>query len=165
MSVPLDVDEVISALYGNPQIEMAIDLATGAPVGEPQWVAGPDGEIRNDHPYLSAVVLLRHGDRHQDWRDDLRKRLRAELGCEASTGEEAIARVQELERRAREAEERGEIPAGEYFRTDVIVSASPNATPLPWDVFDGPRDTRWELDRATGTYVEVRRTRGERQHS
>lgn len=71
MFVPLDVDEVISALYGNPQIVMTIDPATGAAINEPQWVAGPDGEIRNDHPYLSAVVLLRHHDRRRDWVDDL----------------------------------------------------------------------------------------------
>lgn len=156
MFVPLDVDEVLSALYGNPQIVMTIDPTTGAAVGEPQWIAGPDGEIRNDHRYLSAVVLLRRCDRRRDWIDMRREELRAELGRDAKTYEEAIDRWRELERRASEAEERGEIPDGEYFRTDVIVSAGPDAAPLPWDVFDGPRDTRWELDQATGAYVKVR---------
>lgn len=93
--------------------------------------------------------------------DDLWNQLRAELGGDARTVEEAVGRWQELERRASEAEQRGEIPAGEYFRTDVIVSASRAATPLPLDVFDGPRDTRWERDQATGAYVEVRRSRAE----
>lgn len=165
MFVPLGVDEVIAALYGNPQIVLRIDRKTGAAIDDPQYVAGPDGEIRNDHRYLSAVVLLRHCDRRRDWIDDLANQLRTEFGGDASTDEEAIARWQELERRASEAQERGEIPKGTYFRTDVIVSASPDATPLPRDVFDGPQDTRWELDQATGAYVEVRRTRGERQRT
>lgn len=156
MVVPLDVDAVISALYGNPQIVMRIDRVTGAAIDEPQYVAGPDGEIRNDHRYLSAVLLLRHGDLRRDWIEDLAAR---EEHRARKTYEEAAIRSLELAELVRAAEERGEVPAGEYFRADVIVTASPDAAPLPFDVFDGPRDTRWELDEATNAFAEVRQAR------
>lgn len=164
MFVPLAVDEVIAALYGNPQIVMTIDQTTGASVGEPQLVAGPDGEIRNDHRYLSAVVLLRHGDRHRDWTEGLPGQPRGERGGNAKPLPEAIARVQELERLACQEEASGKTREGNHFRTDVIVTASPDAASLPHDVFEGPLDTRWELDRATGLYTEARARTGEGDH-
>lgn len=157
MFVPLGVDEVISALYGNPQIQMRIDRATGAAIDEGRFVAGPDGEIRNDHRYLSAVVLLRHGDHRRDWIDRLAAELRQQHGGDAKTYEEAGERWEELEVRAREAEALGHIPGGEYFRTDVILTASADATRLAEEVFDGPRDTRWELKPETGAFECVRR--------
>ncbi len=131
----------------NPEVGEATD---------PLLVAGPDGEIRNDHPYLGAVLLLRHGDRRRDWmKEQITERHPAVEG-EAWDLDDAIARAQEFERLMTDAEARGEVPHGGYFRADVIIAASNQATRLPSDVFDGPLDTRWELDEDTGTYVRVR---------
>lgn len=50
----------------------------------------------------------------------------------------------------------GEIEESDYLYTEVFSAVSETAVPLPQDVFDGPRDTRWDYDSATGNY---RRTR------
>lgn len=54
------------------------------------------------------------------------------------------------------AEDRGEIPEGDYLYADVIVAMSEQAQSLPSSVFDGLRDSRWEFDPETGAYVRVR---------
>lgn len=70
---------------------------------------------------------------------------------------EAASRVAALAlEETQSAEGRGEIPDGDYLFADVFVTMSVEAKSLPQDVFDGPRDSRWEFDQPTSTYVEVR---------
>jgi hypothetical protein len=38
----------------------------------------------------------------------------------------------------------------------VFVTMGAQAAPLPANVFDGERDSRWEFDPATSNYVRVR---------
>ncbi len=47
---------------------------------------------------------------------------------------------------AAEAEERDEIPVGDYFFADVFVTMSESVVQLPRNVFDGERDAQWEFD-------------------
>jgi hypothetical protein len=76
--VPFSSDEVIWALYGDPVWKMTIDTETGEPVGEPEYGADRNGQIRNRHQYLSAVVALRYRTHAQDWSDALWERLKNE---------------------------------------------------------------------------------------
>jgi hypothetical protein len=152
MPVPFSSEEIIWALYGDPVWKIAIDPDTGKKVGETRYGADRNGQIRNRHQYLSAVVALRHRTLAQDWSEANWARLKEEHGFESSDPE-ASARLAELAlRSAAEAEEAGEIPNGEYFSADVFVTMSPHATPLSADVFDGERDSRWEFDEAHGSY-------------
>lgn len=54
------------------------------------------------------------------------------------------------------ARERREVPEGDYLYADVIVAMSDKARSLPPTVFDGPHDSRWEFDTATGAYRNTR---------
>lgn len=152
MPVPFSSVEIIWALYGDPVWKITIDPATGEKMGETEYGADRNGQIRNQHQYLSAVVALRHRTLAQDWSDANWARLREEHGFDSSDPE-ASSRLAELAlRSAAEAEERGEIPRVEYFFADVFVTKSPHATPLPASVFDGERDSRWEFDEAQDAY-------------
>jgi hypothetical protein len=54
-----DANHVICAMYGDLAVRMRIDRSTGAAVGEPRWIADRNGKLTNDHPYISAVAMLR----------------------------------------------------------------------------------------------------------
>lgn len=156
--VPFSSDEVIWALYGDPVWKITIDTETGAPVGEPEYGVDRNGQIRNRHQYLSAVVALRHRTRAQDWTDALWERLKEEHAPFDPAGDpEGASRVAALAlEETQSAEARGEIPNGDYMFADVFVTMSAAAKPLPPNVFDGARDSRWEFDPPTSTYVKVR---------
>jgi hypothetical protein len=50
--------EIITAMMGDPQVR--IQVSASGPVGPAGWGAGRNGELRNDHPYVSAVVHIDH---------------------------------------------------------------------------------------------------------
>lgn len=158
MPVPFSSDEVIWALYGDPVWKITIDRDTGRPVGETEYGAGRNGQIRNRHQYLSAIVTVRHRTNAQDWSDALWARLIAEhqpfdpVADPAGASHIAALALEETQR----AEERREIPGGDYLFTDVFVTMGAEAEPLPTNVFDGPRDSRWEFGPATSSYERVR---------
>jgi hypothetical protein len=158
MFIPLKTRDVIYSLYGNPGYTFEVDTATGGAVTEPQAFAGRDGEITNDHPYLSGVLLLRHRTHERDFLDDLQADLAEEQGWaeDAKTTDEATRRSKVFLEAVDAASERGEIPEGDYLYADVIVAMSEQTQPLPPTVFDGPRDSRWEFDQGSGAYVRVR---------
>jgi hypothetical protein len=64
--IDLSVEHVLSALYGDPTFTMEIDPTTGAAVGEGRYEFGRDGKLTNDHPYLSAIALLRRREHRAD---------------------------------------------------------------------------------------------------
>jgi hypothetical protein len=136
--VDLSVDGVIAALYGNPTWRMTIDTSTGAAVDEGRMELGRDGKLTNDHPYLSAIVLLR-------WREHRVDRI-AEIAAEQRSGgtdfdttaSEAAALLKRLE-----AEK---LPEGDYVYVDVIETLSEQAIPLGEEWFVGSRDSRWRVN-------------------
>jgi hypothetical protein len=162
MPVAFTSDEIIWALYGNPVWRMAIDRDTGASAGPTEYGVDRDGQIRNQHQYLSAVVALRHRTEAQDWTDALWARLKEEhapfnpVGDPDRAAHVAALALEDTHR----AEEAGEIPEGDYLFADVFVTMGAEATALPETVFDGPRDSRWEFDVASGTYARVHALEG-----
>jgi hypothetical protein len=158
MPVAFSSDEIIWALYGNPVWTITINQESGVPAGPAEYGVDRDGQIRNQHQYLSAVVALRHRTGAQDWSDALWARLKAENAPFDPVGDpDGAARVAALALdEANRAEEAGEIPDVDYFFADVFVTMGVEATPLPANVFDGERDSRWEFDQATTSYMRVR---------
>jgi hypothetical protein len=130
---------------------MPIDTAAGGPAGEGRLELGRDGKLTNDHPYVSAVVLLRRRELATDAAGDISAEVRARFSQAPTTREErveqAAATIKEINRH--------KLPEGHYFYVDVIETASESAVPLPEQWFDGPRDTRWRLSE-DGAYELVR---------
>lgn len=153
--VPLETEDVIHALYGDPTYTFTIDTARGGPVGGVNFGAGRNGRLTNYHPYISGVVILRERAHEQDFAEELSARLRGDRG-DAKTYEEAIERATEFAEALDAARERGEVPEGDYRYVDVITTMSDQAVALPGNVFDGPKDSRWEFDAHGGGYVGVR---------
>jgi hypothetical protein len=137
--VDLSVKHVVAALYGNPVFAMQIDPAAGSAVNKGRFELGRDGKLTNDHPYISAVALLRRREHRQDKIDEIA----AAETAEHAPGDLAEASVQALRllRRLNQAE----LPEGDYVYLDVIETASASAMPLPQDWFAGERDSRWRL--------------------
>jgi hypothetical protein len=151
MHVPLEPDRLINALYGD--LTIAIDVSPEGAKGESRWGAGRHGRLRNDHPYISAVVALRQGDLEDDWWRDWHERYGP---ASAKTQEEALERARARSAAAARAREEEDIPQGEYYRVDVIKTWSDTAKALPDDFFAGPRDTLWCYDGAGSAFVRVR---------
>jgi hypothetical protein len=156
MPVPFSSHEILWALYGDPVWKIPISAATGGPVGEASYGMDRNGQLRNQHRYLSAVVALRHRTLAQDWSAENIERLKAEHQFDPTDLDAAHEFAKVVAESAVEAEERGEVPDGDYLFAEVFATMSPSAVPLPSRVFDGPRDTRWEFDAAQGAYVKVR---------
>jgi hypothetical protein len=52
--VPFSADAMVAAMYGDPEHVLGAD-------GSSQVLVGRNGKLTNDHPYLSAVMVLRKG--------------------------------------------------------------------------------------------------------
>src|SRR6266536_3832608 len=59
--VHLNMEHLIEAMFGNPGFAGPFNAETGT-VGEMKFEYGRDGKLRNDHPYISAVMILREID-------------------------------------------------------------------------------------------------------
>lgn len=147
VDVSLEVSDVVHALYGDPSSRFMIDTATGRPVGDVEFFAGRNGRLRNFHQYISAVVVLRHRTNAQDWADEGAAEL-LEGRAEPRTLDEATELATQFLESSVEAEDRGDVPDGDYLYVDAIETISPDAVPLPDDFFDGPRDSRYAFDAA-----------------
>ena len=154
--VPFGSHEILWALYGDPVWTIPISRRTGGPAGETTYGMGRNGQLRNQHQYLSAVLALRHRTLAQDWAAENLERIKAEEGFDEDDLDSMHHVAERAYRESIEAEERGEVPDGDYFYAEVFLTMSPDAVPLPEGVFDGPRDTRWQLDPQQGAYTKVR---------
>lgn len=134
----VDVASAVHALYGNPTFDGPYNPATGS-VEYITQVRGRDGELTNDHAYLSAVVLLHRRENAQDavdqWLDSNRARLDADFTDRMKRAVAVLEGVNALD-----------LPDGDYFFVDVIhtTSARTGGAPLlSSDFFDRPRDRHW----------------------
>lgn len=145
--VNLSVEHVLAALYGNPMFTMRIDPTIGGAVREGRFEFGRDGKLTNDHPYLSAVALLRR----REHRTDRIAEIAAEERRDPSDFDPATTEAVQVLKRL----EQEDLPDGDYLYVDVIETISEVATPLPEDWFDGEQDSRWRIN-ADGYFELVR---------
>jgi hypothetical protein len=132
--------EMVWAMYGDPAFEFTAEAATGEPVGESGFVVTRNGRLRNDHAYVSAVVVISARDRAVDFYDDLI----AEM--EPASAEEKMAAIYR-------AQDGGQVPEGCYHRADVYRTMSQEAIELSPDLFNGPKDRRFDFDAEAGAYI------------
>jgi hypothetical protein len=145
LPLELDVPVIVHALYGNPVFTGPYNPATGA-IESLTYRLGRDGELTNDHPYLSAVALLIGRTYEQDdvdrWWDENRDRLNREY---ATVDDRAVA--------AYEALRALDVRDGGYFCMYVIhtrSAADGTAPALDRSMFSGEHDRHWYVN-ADGT--------------
>jgi hypothetical protein len=148
--VPLEGPVFIAALFGDSQ-------ASFAPDGELFFHSGrngrlhvkePDGSVRGNHPYLSAVAVLRFVYPQDAWASAMTQSQEA-----GNTNPLAIVReAHHLLGQQGEA-------AAEAVCLDIYESLSERAVPLPREVFAGPHDTRWGIT-SPGRYGQLAGTPG-----
>lgn len=128
--VDLDPPMVIAAMYGDLEARFTYQEGVGT---TSEWVAGRNGRLTQDHPHVSAVVVVRAGDRSADRNRAFTRAYReAHPGAGVDEVLSAIAAAQD----SFGAED-------PYFSCDVFEAASDVCAPLPPDLFDGPDDARW----------------------
>lgn len=119
-SVPLEGPMFISALFGDMQVSFA-------PVGGVFFHAGrngrlhvkePDGSVHGNHPYLSAVAVLRFVYPAATWASAMQQSQEAD-------NEDPLSIVREA--------------------NQLLARQGEAAAALPHDVFAGPHDTRWGI--------------------
>jgi hypothetical protein len=154
--VQFSTREIIWSLFGDPIIQIPLRVEDGGSGGDAVHTVGRNGQIRLQHQYLSAVVALRHRTNAQDWADENWERIKRDHASEPGDYEALSELGKTAMESVEEARARSEIPDGEYFYAEVFTTISETAEPLPSDVFDGPRDTRWDYDQATENYQLTR---------
>ncbi|MFI5748993.1 hypothetical protein ACIBBE_24375 [Streptomyces sp. NPDC051644] len=136
--IPLDSPHmVLSAMYGDLTLQASFEPDGG--LGEFQPVAGRNGSLRTDHPYISAVAVVRREDHAALWAAEWFDAHRDGFGPAGAEdgGQGAKAMV------AAFAEASKDAPEGHDIFLEVFETLSASAVPLPRDVFTGPRDRRW----------------------
>jgi hypothetical protein len=153
----INSDKLIEAMYGDLMVTFPLDPETGGPAEEPQWTLGEGGRLADEQaPWVSAVVGLHRGDHRRDWELDWVDRWKAEHLPEGPKSEDdALARFQAYQAELDEALRTEDAPAGEYLYLDVIETASEEAVPLPRNILDAERDSRWVVNREAGTYERL----------
>jgi hypothetical protein len=134
---------IMSAMYGD--LMMQADISTDGSLGRWQALAGRNGKLRNDHQYLSAVVVIRHEFEATKWAAAWFEERRAAFGVEDTRT--LSAAFLEASKSA---------PGGDEIYVEVYESLSTAATPLPRDVYDGPRDTRWAPNDARDSLIRIK---------
>jgi hypothetical protein len=99
-------------------VTIPIDAASGGADGDAVLITGRNGKLRMDHPYISALVLVRYRDRAADFYDTLNARNAA-----LTPGERLAA--------MHAANDAGQVPEGRYLCVDVFPTLSPIATTCP----------------------------------
>jgi hypothetical protein len=152
--VPLGDHEVIEAMYGELTVTFQVDTGTGAPATEPEWVLGEGGRLAEvEAPWVSAVGVLRWGDREIDWRQNWIEDWKAQNWPEEPRStDEALARYEAHRPELERALAAGDTPTGEYFYIAVVETISQEAVPLPQEVFDSDRDRRWIFNAGESRY-------------
>jgi hypothetical protein len=138
-----DPSHVVHAMYGDPIVTIPIDAASGGADGDAVLITGRNGKLRMDHPYISALVLVRYRDRAADFYDTLNARNAA-----LTPGERLDA--------VHAAKDAGQVPEGRYLCVDVFPTLSLIATTLPDVFFNGPDDCLFQFDGDARAYRKVR---------
>jgi hypothetical protein len=143
--VPLEGPLFIGALFGDPQVSFAQGGGLRFHSGRNGrlHVTEPDGSVRGNHPYLSAVAVLRFVYPKAAWA--------------AAMAQSPVAGTDDLLAIMRDAHhalgEQGEAVA-KAICLDVYETVSESAVSLPREVFAGPHDTRWGVS-TPGMYGQL----------
>ena len=142
---PLEGPMFIGALFGDPQVRLTPGGGMGLGSGRNGrlQVKEPDGSVHGNHPYLSAVAVLRFVYPKHAWA--------AAMAQSPAAGTDDLLAIMRDARHA--LGQQGEA-AAEAICLDVFETLSESAIPLPHDVFAGPHDTRWAATRP-GRYGQV----------
>ncbi len=160
--VNLSLEQLVEAMYGNPGLVGNFNAEKGE-VEDFRFELGRDGRLRNDHPYISAVVILRERSRadeyYKEWRASWKK-TRQPLAH--PTTDEIIAEA-EAEQAAWGASEASKnVPEGNVYVIETMTTGSPDAMPLPKNVFDCSRDHRLDVERVAAPHLEESAKRTDR---
>ncbi|MBC2904812.1 hypothetical protein [Streptomyces cupreus] len=129
--IPIDSPHmVISAMYGDFRMEAPV-LADGS-LSDFQAVAGRNGKLTNDHPYISAVAVVRREDHAAAWAAQWFDTHQADFGDDVTALSASFAEASATD-----------APLGDEVFLEIFETISPTAVPLPRDIFNGPRDLRW----------------------
>lgn len=133
-SVPLEGPVFIGALFGDSQISFSPDSEFFLHSGRNGrlYVREPNGWVRGNHPYLSAVAVLRFIYPQDAWAAAMRQ----SQDADDTNPLAALREAKHLLGQQGEA-------AADAICLDVYESLSESAVPLPREVFAGPHDTRW----------------------
>jgi hypothetical protein len=132
IAVPLVPSHLVAAMYG----DLAFEFLSG---GAQQWSLGrngrlhvgePDGTSHGNHPYLSAVGVLRAGS-------GLDLKIVADLRSKTGTGNPLQIVAQALSGDGSTQVQR------EALSLDVFETVSDAALAVPRTIFNGWGDTRW----------------------
>lgn len=157
VGVPLSTQEIIWALYGDPVIRLTIPEEGVDGSHPPEHSVGRNSRLLRNHQYVSAVVALRRGSHRRDWQTACWERLKVAQPNLDLTDFNAIARLGDAVDQAEAAAlANNEIEEGHYLCADVFTATSETAVALPRNVFDGPRDTRWDYIAETEQYTRTR---------
>jgi hypothetical protein len=106
--------------------------------------------LRNDHPYISAVAILRERSRadehYNEWRTEWKKDRKP---LDRPTTEEIIAEVEAEQAAWNESDASKHVPEGHVYIIELMTTGSPDAVPMPQDLFNCSRDVRVDVERVS----------------
>jgi hypothetical protein len=145
--VNLSLERLVEAMYGNPGFVGNIDPKKGE-VEHFSFQYGRDGRLRNDHPYVSAVAILRERSRADEyfnrWRSDWKE---SRKHLDNPTTDEIIAEAVAEQEAWNASEASRSVPEGHIYVVEMMATGSPEAAPVPTNVFDCSRDKRVDIER------------------
>ncbi|WP_194899967.1 hypothetical protein [Catenulispora pinisilvae] len=130
--IPTNPELIVSAMYGDLVHRVSI-TEDGLP-GEARMVFGRNGKLTNDHPYISAVAIIRSRNRFLDWMNQWFDDHQDQYSPDETGQRAALADIQGATQDA---------PTGEEIYLEVFETVSDSAVRLPPEVFNGPLDVRW----------------------
>jgi hypothetical protein len=146
--VHLSIERLMEAMFGNPGYAGRFNPDEGQ-VEDFQFQYGRDGRLRNDHPYISAVAILHERElareHYDEWRAEW-KQTRSPLANPST--EEILAEFVAEQEAWQASEEAANVSEGNVYWIDLLTTGSPEAVPVPENLFDGPRDRRTVVERA-----------------
>jgi hypothetical protein len=148
----LGTDELIWAMYGDPEIHVSV--GRGGPVSEARYTLARDGSLRGQNSNISAVATLHRGDSAaESLSSEVKRRVAEELPATATRDQRAL-RYLELDE-----ELASDYPAAPYYRVRLFHTLGATqygtAVAVPSALFDGPHDESWCAD-DTGRFVRIR---------
>jgi hypothetical protein len=148
--VPLEGPLFIGALFGDSQVSFAPDgeLFFHSGRNGRLHVKEPGGSVRGNHPYLSAVAVLRFVYPQAAWAAAMQQ-------SQDAGNTNPLAILREAHHLLGQRSEAG----AEAICLDVYESLSESAVSMHREVFAGPHDTRWGIT-SPGQYGQVTRPLG-----